>query len=64
MPEVKHRPYVPADSNMKEFTVRALDEELLHTVRAILDYGKDRGMGQWRTSGKGRFTWEELPEQK
>ena len=24
MPEVKHRPYVPADSNMKEFTVRAL----------------------------------------
>lgn len=25
-----------------------------------LDYGELRGIGQWRNSGKGRFTYEEL----
>lgn len=25
-----------------------------------LDYGKLRGLGQWRNSGKGRFTYELL----
>lgn len=25
-----------------------------------LDYGKLRGLGQWRNSGKGRFTYEIL----
>lgn len=25
-----------------------------------LDYGRFRGIGQWRNSGKGRFTWEEI----
>ena len=29
-------------------------------IREWLDYGKLRGIGQWRNSGKGRFTWEEL----
>ena len=29
-------------------------------VRECLDYGAYRGLGQWRNSGKGRFTWEEL----
>lgn len=27
-----------------------------------LDYGKLRGLGQWRNSGKGRYTWEEVKE--
>ena len=27
-------------------------------VQEWLDYGAMRGLGQWRNSGKGRFTWE------
>lgn len=29
-------------------------------VRECLDYGKFKGIGQWRNSGKGRFTWKEI----
>jgi hypothetical protein len=36
------------------------DQEKL--VREWLDYGKYSGIGQWRNSGKGRFTWEEITE--
>lgn len=25
-----------------------------------LNYGEDRGFGQWRNSGKGRFTWRDV----
>lgn len=31
-------------------------------VRECLDYGTLRGFGQWRNSGKGRFTYEVLDE--
>lgn len=42
------------------FEITVLDESHLAAVREWLDYGKLRGLGQWRNSGKGRFTWEEL----
>jgi hypothetical protein len=29
-------------------------------VRKWLDYGALRGLGQWRNSGMGRFTWKEV----
>ncbi len=29
-------------------------------IREWLDYGAFRGLGQWRNSGKGRFTWQEI----
>lgn len=29
-------------------------------IREWLDYGELRGIGQWRNSGKGKFTWEEV----
>lgn len=29
-------------------------------IREMLDYGKLRGFGQWRNSGKGRFSYEVL----
>ncbi len=32
-------------------------------VREWLTYGRLRGLGQWRNSGKGRFTFEELDRQ-
>lgn len=43
-----------------EFTVTCLVDSYVDVVREWLDYGKLRGMGQWRNSGKGRFTWEEI----
>lgn len=43
-----------------EFTVTCLVDSYVDVVREWLDYGRLRGMGQWRNSGKGRFTWEEL----
>ena len=50
---------VPAGSTI-EFEVTCLDQKLEDVVRECFDYGTLRGLGQWRDSGKGRFTWEEL----
>lgn len=27
-------------------------------LEEVLDYGALKGFGQWRNSGRGRFTWE------
>lgn len=43
-----------------EFEVECLCEDDLDMVREWLDYGKYHGMLQWRNSGKGTFTWEEI----
>lgn len=43
-----------------EFTVRCLVDSGTDLVREWLDYGKLNGLGQWRNSGCGRFTWEEV----
>ena len=50
---------IPAGSSIA-FKVKVLDDSLTDLVAEWLDYGEDRGLGQWRNSGKGRFTWEEL----
>ena len=50
---------VPAGASIT-FDITVLDESHLAAVREWLDYGALRGIGQWRNSGKGRFTWEEL----
>lgn len=52
---------VPAGSTI-EFEITCLDPKLEDMVRECLDYGKLRGLGQWRNSGKGRYTWEEIKE--
>lgn len=41
-----------------EFTIQLLDAGLEKAVIEWLDYGSFRGIGQWRNSGKGRFTYE------
>lgn len=54
-----HSESVPEGSTC-EFTINLLDDSLEDAVRECLNYGKLRGLGQWRNSGKGRFEWEEV----
>ena len=39
-----------------EFTLNLLDPKLEPAVREWFDYGTLRGLGQWRTKGRGTFT--------
>lgn len=43
-----------------EFTVECLVDSDMAAVEEWFDYGRLRGLGCWRNSGKGRFTWEEI----
>lgn len=47
---------IPAGSRC-EFDVLCIDDSHEAAVREWLDYGALRGIGQWRNSGKGRFTY-------
>lgn len=54
---------IPAGAQL-EFTIcwyedakKQISREL---IKEWLDYGKLHGLGQWRNSGKGKFTWEEI----
>lgn len=50
---------VPEGSSI-DLDITCLDATHEKAVREWLNYGKLRGIGQWRNSGKGRFKWEEL----
>ena len=50
---------VPAGTT-QEFTVVLLKDDMEKVLREWLDYGFLHGTGQWRNSGKGRFTVEYL----
>ena len=54
-----HSESVPAGSTF-EFTVNLLDDSLKDIIVECMDYAKLRGFGQWRNSGCGRATWEEV----
>jgi len=43
-----------------ECEIKTLAPALEDMLRQCLDYGVNLGLGQWRGSGKGRFTWEEV----
>lgn len=45
-----------------EFTVICMVDSDEHLIREWFDYGKYHGTGQWRNSGKGKFTWEEITD--
>lgn len=34
-----------------------------NVIEDALDYGRFKGLGQWRNGGYGRFTWERKPEE-
>jgi len=54
-----HSETVQAESYI-EFTVTCLKDDLIGYVKEWFDYGKYRGIGQWRNASKGRFIWEEV----
>lgn len=52
---------IPAGSTVT-FTIQCLDDKDIDLVKEWLDYGRFNGLGQWRNSGHGKFTWEEVKE--
>ena len=50
---------IPAGATC-QFDVVLLSDDHEKLVREWLDYGCLSGIGQWRNSGMGRFTWEEI----
>lgn len=54
---------VPAGAYI-DIEIECLNDEHMGAVVEWLDYGKLRGIGQWRNSGKGRFEWKCLDELK
>ena len=50
---------IPAGASVT-FDIVLLTSEHEALIREWLDYGIFSGIGQWRNSGHGRFTWEEL----
>ena len=60
---IAHSEAIPAGAVL-EFEVLVLAEGALdEAVLEWLDYGELRGLGQWRNSGKGRFTYELLEDE-
>ena len=43
-----------------ELEIKTLAPVLDSIIRDCLDYGALKGLGQWRNSGRGRFTWIEV----
>lgn len=48
---------IPAGATA-EFTVHCMVDEDIALVKEWLDYGRWHGLGQWRNSGKGAYTYE------
>jgi hypothetical protein len=40
--------------------IHVMTDALMAPLEEWLDYGKLRGLGQWRNSGMGRFEWKDL----
>ena len=55
---------IPAGATMTFDIFMLAPEAHEKAVIEMLDYGALRGFGQWRNSGKGRFTWELLEERE
>lgn len=45
-----------------DIEIRCMTKAMYDLTKECLDYGILRGIGQWRNSGKGRFTWEEIKD--
>lgn len=54
-----HSEEAPANTYF-ECTIECMIDQDMDYVRECLDYGTRKGLGQWRNSGHGTFTWEEI----
>lgn len=54
-----HSETIPAGASI-EIEIHYMLDSHLPLIKEWLDYGELRGIGQWRNSGKGTFTWEEI----
>lgn len=54
-----HSECIPAGAKMT-FDIICLVDDDVKLVREWLDYGVFNGLGQWRNSGCGAFTWKEI----
>ena len=52
---------VPAGTTL-EFKIQVLSHDLSKYVDGWLKYGRLNGLGQWRNSGKGAFTFEKIED--
>ena len=52
---------VPAGASI-EIEIGTMTRNMKNVVKECLEYGTLRGIGQWRNSGKGRFTYEILSD--
>ncbi len=43
-----------------ECEIETLAPALEDLIKNALNYGSKKGLGQWRNSGKGRFSWQEI----
>lgn len=59
----KDKGVVDKDGKYKKTPKSAKSVNIRACIEEWLDYGARRGLGQWRNSGKGRFSWETLEEQ-
>jgi hypothetical protein len=51
---------VPAGTKF-QLQIDIKSKDLIPYVHAWLNYGSLKGLGQWRNSSRGRFTWKEIP---
>ena len=54
---------VPAGATV-EFTIQCMVDSDMAAVIEWLDYGRLRGIGQWRNASKGRFEWRDITDEE
>lgn len=58
---IAHSETIPVGATM-DVEITCLDPAHEKLVEEWFNYGKLRGLGQWRNSGCGRFAWEKLED--
>lgn len=54
---------IPKGSTL-EFDLIAFNKEMFAVIPEWMDYGEFNGLGQWHNSGKGRFVWRDITDEK